>query len=209
MLDKHEIDELLESAIMTDQTIKQLKKKLDKAKAQLQAEGLSIMENRNIRYIDFDSESGGAFISLKEKVSIDNLRLLKEVCGDVLEEKIDTQTSVKYVVNDSKFLEALCIVYRGDYKAHDINKILSDLGLDEKQKKAALKKFKGEYQKDKAILENFGATGDLEEELDAIKEHLNFELVHRYFDPSNIDVEKLKRAIFIEESLAVGLTYES
>lgn len=203
------IEELIESAIMADQAMKQLKKKLDKCKAELQAEALELMENKNIRYVDFGSEAGSVSVTLKEKVSIDNLAALKELCGDVLDEKIDIQTTVKYVINDNKFLGALTTIYRGDYKQHDIDAVLTELGLDEKQKKAAFKKLKGDYQKDKAVLESFGALGDLEEELDAIKDNLNFELVHRYFDPGVIDVEKLKRAIFIEDGLAVGLSYES
>ena len=91
----------------------------------------------------------------------------------------------------------------------DLAELLRGLGLDDKQVKVALKKLKGDYLKDKQVLASFGITGDLEEELDAIHDQRNFELVSRYFDIAAIDenfVKKLRLAVNVEETLALGLT---
>ena len=94
-------------------------------------------------------------------------------------------------------------------KEHNLDELLSGLGLDEKQKKTALKKLKGDYIKDKELLESMGAQDDdLEEELDIIKEHKNWELVSRFFGTDEVDLEKLKRAIFVEEILAFGTKFK-
>ncbi|MEG1585198.1 MAG: hypothetical protein RR361_09115, partial [Anaerovorax sp.] len=90
-----------------------------------------------------------------------------------------------------------------------IKQILLTLDLDPKQVKAASKKLKGDYWKDKKTLASFGITGDLEEELDAIRETMNYELACKYLDLGNLDLEKFKKTISVEESLSIGLDYEN
>ena len=83
------------------------------------------------------------------------------------------------------------------------------MGLMGHQEKLALKKKKGDYIKDKDLLESLGVSGELEEELDAIHDQKNYELVSRYFDLNTIEEEffkKLKLAIHVEDGLAIGLT---
>ena len=99
-----------------------------------------------------------------------------------------------------------------DYKKHDVDAILVSLGLDENKRKLAMKKLKGEYIADKKILESLGAvdSDSLEEELDAIRENKNYENISRYINIESIDstfLEKLKRAISVEDTLTLGLTY--
>ena len=77
----------------------------------------------------------------------------------------------------------------------------------------AMKKLKGEYIADKKILESLGAVDSdgLEEELDAIRENKNYENISRYINIESIDstfLEKLKRAISVEDTLSLGLMYE-
>ncbi|EJU21184.1 hypothetical protein HMPREF1143_1383, partial [Peptoanaerobacter stomatis] len=69
------------------------------------------------------------------------------------------------------------------------------------------------YIADKKLLESLGAidSDGLEEELDIIREHKNYENISRYIDTKNIDddfIEKLKKAIFVEDNLSLGLSYE-
>ena len=63
------------------------------------------------------------------------------------------------------------------------------------------------------MLESLGAVDEdgLEEELDIIREHKNFELVSKYIDINAIDdnlKKQIQRALSIEDTLALGLTYE-
>lgn len=202
------IREKIDRAIELDREMKEKKKELDGIKADLQSVALEEMENKNLKWKQLFGSEGSCDVSYKEKLEIDNYVLLKELLGDLLDTKVVKKEEVKFDV-DNKFKNALIALYKEEYKSHDIKKILSDLGLDEKQIKTAEKKLKGEYLKDKLFLESLGITENLEEELDAIKEAKNLELIKRYFEPDEIDIDKLKRAIFVEESLSLGLTYEN
>ena len=145
-------------------------------------------------------------------MEIDNIKILEEIFDDVIADKITKKEEVKYEI-ESKFKGALIAMYIGDYKKHNIEKILQDLGLDTDKIKLALKKLKGDYIADKKILESLGAVDEdgLEEELDAIRENKNYELIDKYIDINSIDdalIDKIKRAISIEESVTLGLSYE-
>ena len=199
---------LVDEAIALDREIKEKKRALDGLKAKLQSEALTVMENRNLRYQQFFGEKGYCNVAYKEKLEVDSLAKLEELCGDLVAGKVKATTEVKYEVEDA-FKRALIALYKGDWREVNLVDLLSGLGLDAGQMKVALKKLKGDYLKDKAVLASFGVTGDLEEELDAIHDQKNYELIGRFFDISAIDtdfVKKLRLAVNVEETLALGLT---
>lgn len=202
------IAEKIDRAIKLDREIKDTKKELDGIKAELQTVALNEMENKNLKWKQLFGKEGRCDIAYKEKLEVDNYPLLRELFGELLDGKVTKEEDIKYKV-DSRFKEALLALYKGDFKNHDIKKMLTDLGLDEKAVKTALKKLKGDYVKDKDTLNSLGITGDLEEELDAIKETKNFELVERFFNIGELDIDKLKKAIWVEDSLSIGLNYEN
>lgn len=205
-------ENLIDKAIRLDKEIKEKKKELDEAKAMLQAEGLSEMENKNLKYLQIFGDGGSCDLSYKQKLEIENINVLKELFGNILDSKVTKREEVKYEV-ESKFKSALISLYLRDYKEHDIDIILASLGLDDNKRKLAIKKLKGDYIADKKLLESLGAidSDGLEEELDIIREHKNYENISRYIDTKNIDddfIEKLKKAIFVEDNLSLGLSYE-
>ncbi|MGP1567497.1 MAG: hypothetical protein ACTTHM_02150 [Peptoanaerobacter stomatis] len=205
-------ENIIDKAIRLDKEIKEKKKELDEAKAMLQANGLSEMENKNLKFYQVFSENGSCEMTYKQKMEIENINVLKELFGNILDSKISKREEVKYEV-ESKFKSALISLYTGDYKEHDIDTLLASLGLDDNKRKLALKKLKGDYIADKKLLESLGTIDEdgLEEELDIIKEYKNYELVKRYIDIDSIDdkfKKELKRAISIEDSLSLGLSYE-
>lgn len=196
----------VDQAIYLEQEIKEKKKQLEGLKAELQVEALTYMENRNLKWKQLSGASGICNVAYKEKLEIDSWNRLVEICGDLAESKITVKKAVTYEV-DSTFKRALIALYKGDYREVDLQKLLEDMGLLANQVKLAMKKLKGDYLKDKALLESFGKSGDLEEELDAIHDQRNFELVSRYFDVKAIDEEflaKLRLAISVEDGLSIG-----
>lgn len=205
-------ENLIDKAIRLDKEVKAKKKELDEVKAMLQSEGISELENKNLKFFQMFSESGSCDLSYKQKLEIENISLLRQIFGETLDCKITKKEEIKYDI-ESKFKGALIALYMGDYKKHDIKQILTELGLDDNMIKLALKKLKGEYIADKKLLESLGAFDEdgLEEELDAIRENKNYENICRYIDINmfNEDMkEKLKRAVFVEDSLSLGLSYE-
>ena len=203
------IKELVNQAVQLDAQIKVKTAELNELKASLQAEGLRELENKNIRFLQFFGDSGTCEVGYKQKMEIDNFGRLVEVLGDIVKEKVVKKEEVKYDF-EKKFKAALMLLYLGDYKEHDLERILLiNLDItDEKQRKRLLKKLKGEYTADKKLLDSVGVTIKAEEELDAIRQHRNFELVSRFFDLESVDMEALKKCIFVEDSLSLGLTYE-
>ena len=207
-----ESESLIDKAIRLDKEVKVKKKELDEVKAELQTEGLKELENKNIKYVQFYGDKGSCEVMYKQKMEIENINVLKEVFGNVIDNKIKTVQEIKYDI-ESKFKKALISLYVGDYREHDLDALLTSLGLDDDKKKVALKKLKGEYAADKKVLEFLGAVDEdgLEEELDIIREHKNFDLVSKYIDINAIDdnlKKQIQRALSIENTLSLGLTYE-
>lgn len=202
-----DLKEKINRAVELDVAIKSQKKELDNIKAELQTEGLAYMDNRNLKQKILSSDLGECVVTRKASFELDNIDQLRAICGGLIDSKIKVTTEVKYEI-DSKFKEALMVLYKGDYRQVDLQELLTNMGLMDNQVKLALKKLKGDYTKDKALLESFGVDGDLEEELDAIHDQCNYELVSRYFDMNRIDDEflrQLRLAIVVNETIAVGL----
>lgn len=208
-MENKNIRDLVNRAIKLDRQAKKVNAELDKVKAQLQAEALAEMENKNLKYVEYFGSAGSVFVSYKEKFEVDNLPALKEIFGEVLTGKVKTEETVKITL-DSKVKSAVMALYKGEYDQHDLARLLSGLGLELNDIKTVLKKLKGDYAKDMQTLRSFGikADGGIEEELDAIREQKNFELISKFIDPEAVDIAKLKRAVSVEESLAIGLIFE-
>ena len=199
---------LTSRALSLDSEIKDKKKELEAVKAKLQSMGLAEMENKNLKYIRFGSINGACEISHKTKFEIDNYGKLEFAIEDkrLLLDKIKRKEEIKYEV-DSRFKAALIAFITRDYAQHDLPGLLQEMGIvDDKAQKLVLKKLRGDYVKDKQLLESLGFGGELEEELDAIREEKNRELVERYFDPALTDIEELRRAIYLEDQISITLT---
>ena len=182
-----EVAALISRAVTLDREIRQRKKSLEAIKAKLQTAALAEMENKNLRYVRYDSLYGSAETTYKTKLEIDNYaRLAAALDASVLvEDKIVRRLSVKY----------------------DIDGILLGMGLeDAKMRKVVRKKLKGDYAKDLEVLAAVGIHGAREEELDAIRAELNRQLVERFFEPDLIDRDEIRNAVFLEETLSFTLT---
>lgn len=200
---------LVDEAITLDRRMKEDKKRLDEIKATLTTQATQIMDNKNLKYHQMFGESGRFNTFYKEKFEVDRYSILRDVLGDLIEGKVSKKTEVKYDV-DSKFKAALIALYKGEYSNVTLPSfVLSSLGLDPAAIKAVTKKLKGDYISDKKLLESAGAQGDLEEELDAIRQYKNWEMVNRFFgNLTEEQITKVKRAIFVEDGISVGLDYE-
>ena len=207
-----EIKAKIDRYIELDKTEKESKKEKEIIKAELQAEGLTQLENKNIKQIDYFGTMGNCTVGYTEKLKIDNYKVLSDLIKDMvnLDEQITREESIKITPCDN-FKKALIVLYKGEYKQHDIKEILKGLNLNDKQIKVALKQLKGDYNKDKALFEKFELdSNNLEEELDAIREHKNYELIEKYFNNIEaIKVDEIKRTLTLEESLSIGFKYET
>ncbi|WP_249725708.1 ABC transporter permease [Paenibacillus dendritiformis] len=189
-----------------EQQMKECKKRVDSIKAELTTAAYVEMDNKNLSFFQITGESGRFNVVYKEKFEVDNYDNLINVLGEVALSKVSRKQEVKYET-DSRFKAALIALYKAEYTTDvTIEYILSELGLSDKVIKALKKKLKGEYLKDKQLLESVGVTGELEEELDAIRMVKNGELVERFFGQlSKEQIDIIRNAVYVEDSISVGL----
>jgi hypothetical protein len=200
---------LVDQAIEIEKRMKEDKAQLDEIKAKLTNSALVEMENKNIKFKQLFGSQGIFNAAYKEKFEIDNFNALKQAIGDLVEDKVTRKVEVKFDV-ENKFKKALIAIFKSEFSnEYTIDQVLDGYGLSDKALKTAKKKLKGEYVNDKQVLESLGIKGDVEEELDEIRLIKNYELVSRYFGkPTDEEIEAIKKAVWVEESLAVGLEYE-
>ncbi len=197
----------IDQAIALEVSLKDIKKRLETVKAELQSELYADMLNKNLKWMQESATTGLCNVTLKDKLEVDSLEQLTRLLGDVAESKITRKESIDYEV-ESNFKKALIALYKEDYAAGDMATMLQQLGLDEKQIKLAQKKLCGDYAKDQKLLHSFGLSGGLEEEQDLIHGQKNYVLVSRKFDLEQVDETFLKRlrlAVSVEDSISIGL----
>lgn len=199
---------LVDEAITLELKMKDDKKKLDAIKAELTTAAYADMDNKSLKYLQIFGGSGHFNVAYKEKFEIDDYEKLVKILGDIAKSKITRKEEVKYDT-EARFKAALIALFKGEYsKEIQIDEVLRGLGLDDKTIKAVKKKLKGEYLKDKKVLESVGVTGECEEELDAIRLYKNYELVDRFFgNLSDEQIEQVRKSVFVEESISVGFEY--
>ncbi|EJW16232.1 ABC transporter permease [Paenibacillus alvei] len=196
----------VDEAIALEQQMKKCKKQMDSIKAELTTAAYAEMDNKNLSFFQITGENGRFNVVYKEKFEVDNYDNLIDVLGEVALSKVSRRQEVKYET-DSRFKMALIALYKAEYTTDvTIESIISGLGLGEDVIKALKKKLKGEYLKDKQLLESVGVTGELEEELDAIRMVKNGELVERFFGQlSKEQTDIIRNAVYVEDSISVGL----
>jgi len=206
---KAELAVLVDQAIELEKQIKDSTKKLEAAKASLQTAAVEEMDNKNLKWLQIFGANGQFNISQKEKFEIDDYFMLHRILGEIAEAKITRKAEIKYSA-DARFKEALIVLFKEDYASTPaIDSILQGLGLDDKTIKSAKKRLKGDYLKDRKVLESVGVTGECEEELDAIRLFKNAELIDRFFSKcSPEELGQIRKAVFVEDSIGVGLEYE-
>ena len=89
-------ESLIDKAIRLDKEVKVKKKELDETKAIIQSEGLKELENKNMKYVQFYGDDGSCEVMYKQKMEIENIDVLKEVFGNVIDNKIKTVQEIKY-----------------------------------------------------------------------------------------------------------------
>lgn len=202
--------ELIDKGIALDKQIKEDTKQLDAIKAKLQAAAVEVMDNKNLKWLQIFGNDGHFNIAQKDKLEIDDYTALIDVMGEKAKSKITRKEEIKYTV-DARFKEALIALFKLDFSKdrQTLDEVLQGLGLEAATIKVVKKKLKGEYLKDKKVLESVGITGDCEEELDAIRQIKNAELIDRFFDGlSSEQLTQVRKAVFVEDSIGVGLEYE-
>lgn len=209
-------DELVEFAAAKDQKVKETVAEVDILKAELQRRAENELEERNIKFTEFFGKINSYVnVSCAQKLEILNMAMVVELLGkELLKDKVvEKPAEVKYEV-EKKFRQALIAVITGDYDSEfTVEQIVDHAGwqMDAKQKSLILKKLKGEYAKDIAMLRKTLGNPDLEadEELYYIYKIKNWELVRAFFPMEDFRVvaEELKKYVIVDETPRIELKY--
>lgn len=210
--------QLIGACVELDRGQKRSRALMNSYRAELQARGLALMEDHNVRYVKFYGDGGSAAIMDSMSLDILNPDKLKELVGEgVYNMKVreDTKTSYKF---DSKFEKALKAIFTGDYTFETtLVEFLGEMSIkpDERQKKLLLKKLKGEFEKDKetlisVLVQEGQETPDFDVELWYIYRIKNGELIRAFLPEEMIDatIEGIRKSILVETKTSITLDYD-
>lgn len=211
--------ELVGEAVRLDQKAKSCRKELDAVKAELQARGLVLIEDRNVRYVKFYAQEGSAAVTDAQSLEVLNVDRLRELLSDgVWKQNVTetTKTEYKYKPILERVLKA---VFTGDYTfEYTLDEFLTEhlpVKPDAKQLKLLLKKLKGDYVKDKDVLAGvFGFDPqnmpDFDVELWYIYRIKNGELIRAVLPEEFLDqtIAEIKKCLIVDSKTAITIDYQ-
>ena len=212
-------EQLIGACVWLDKEQKKSRTIMNSYKAELQARGLSLMEDRNVKYVKFYGEEGSVAITDSMSLDILNPDKLKELVGEgVYKMKVREELKPAYKC-DAKFEKALKAIFAGDYTFEmTMEEFLDEMSIrpNEKQKKLLMKKLKGEFEKDKETLIAVLAPEtekepDFDVELWYIYRIKNGELIRAFLPEEMLDktIEEIRKCILVETKTALTLDYEA
>ena len=121
-------EQLIGACVWLDREQKKSRAMMNSYKAELQARGLAIMEDHNVKYVKFYGDEGSAAITDSMSLDILNPDKLKELVGEgVYKMKVKEETKTTYKF-DSKFEKAMKAIFTGDYTFETTLEEFSNMG---------------------------------------------------------------------------------
>lgn len=210
--------ELVREAVRLDREQKKGKRELDAVKAELQARGLRMIEDRNTRYVKFHSPEGSAAVMDTQSLDVLNADRLKSLLPEgVWKQNVaeTTKTDYKYKQVLERVLKA---VFTGDYTfEYSLEEFLDMMPArpDEGQKKLLVKKLKGDYAKDRETLASVLGNGDMrpgdfDVELWYIYKIKNGELIRAVLPEEFLDetIRKIRKCLAVDTKLSITIDYD-
>lgn len=209
-------EQLVDELVQLDRLRLQTARSIQKYQAELQARGISIMEDRNKQYMRFYGNAG-ATVSVTDRLSMEILnpdRLKLCVMEGVYNRNVTVTTETKYKCAP-EFERMLKALFTGDYELGlELGEFLESqmhIVPDAKQRKLLQKKLKGDYEKDRKTLASvFDVECDWDVELYYIHRIKNAELIRTFLPDDMLDVSmaELKKCITVDSKVAVALDYK-
>ena len=209
-------EQLIGACVRLDREQKKSRAMMNSYKAELQARGLAIMEDHNVKYVKFYGDEGSAAITDSMSLDILNPDKLKLLIGEgVYKTKIKENVKTDYKV-DAKLERALKAVFQEDYTfEQSLDEFLQgmDPAPDRAQRSILAKKLKGDYEKDRAVLIEtlkLPEDADLDVELWYIYKIKNAELIRAFLPEEGIDstMDGIRKCILVDSKTAVTLDYD-
>lgn len=212
-------EQLIGSCVWLDREQKKGRALMNGYKAELQARGLALMEDHNVKYVKFYGEEGSAAVTDSMSLDILNPDKLKELVGEgVYNMKVRPEVKVTYRF-DSRFEKALKAIFTGDYTFEvTLEEFLDQMSVkpDAGQKKLLMKKLKGDFEKDRETLVSVlvpegQEVPDFDVELWYIYRIKNGELIRAFLPEEALDatIEGIRKSIFVETKTSITIDYDT
>lgn len=212
-------EDLVREAVRLDQQQKTGRRDLDAVKAELQARGLMLIEDRNVRYVKFYAPDGSVAVTDAQSLEVLNVDRLHELLSDgVWKQNVTetTKTEYKYKPMLERVLKA---VFTGDYTfEYTMEEFLAEhlpVKPDAKQMKLLLKKLKGDYVKDKEVLVSVlgydpEEAPDFDVELWYIYRIKNGELIRAMLPEEFLDqtIGDIRKCLIVDSKTAITIDYK-
>lgn len=215
-LQEMETAELVEFAVAKDRKVKETTAELDILKAELQRRAENELEEKNIKFTEFFGKVNSYVnISCAQKLEILNMPMVEKLLGEGLlrDRVMEKPQEVKYEL-EKKFKQALAAVITGDYdNEFTVEQVVDSAGwpMDAKQRSLILKKLKGEYTKDIAMLRKTLGRPELEADVELyyIYRIKNWELVRAFFPAEDFGslAGELRKYVTVDETPRIELKY--
>lgn len=194
-----------------DKFLKEGKKILDELKAELQKEGVSIIEQGYVKQVVFNgSEGNRVVVTASETVELVYPGILQSVFGSLADNILDQDISFKPKLALKKLAQS---VFNGQYGEKTKVEVISSLGADSKTEKLLNKRLKGNIKKDMEAIEAILGLGkELGEELATeVAEAVVFEQLTALAEASGKGFEDvvsaIRNAMIVDEGIKIGVEY--
>lgn len=210
--------ELAERAVMLDAEIRKKKRELDAVKAEILKDCTEEMDTKNLRYVKIFGDTGSVAVVETYKLDVLNIDRLKELVGSgTFRTKVHESTELKYKFNP--VLErAIKAAFLGDYVNNISLEQVVDSLLDkevedrESKRKLLMKKLKGDYEKDSALVADIfhKDAADFEEELWLVYKIKNWEYIMAFFgENAGYAVKEIRHCVMVDEGTQIKIDYEN
>lgn len=203
--------ELVEQLVQKDWEREELVKEINRYKHELEGRGEQVLADTNTKYIKYFSKSGSCAVTDAEKLTVLNDSRLRELLPDGIYDKFVEVTSKTEYKYNKELEKALKAIFNGDYTFEmSLEEALESFGTftpNAKQKKVLMKKLRGDYEKDCALLVSLFGEGSYDEELYYINRIKNGELIKRFLPDEGLDMmmEEIKKCMIVESSLKITI----
>lgn len=209
------MQELIKKAVELETQMKEIKKELDSVKAKIQETGLQDLEDKNVKAVSYFTPSGEAIVMETQSLDILNAQRLKSYFEGVWDTKVSTeQPAVKYKI-DKNFEKALKAIFTGDYSfEHSLEEFLDIMSIkpDDKQRALLLKKLKGDFVKDRALLASVlgeQEPGFYDVDLWFIYKIKNAELIEAYTGTRDEEVlDSIRKCLLVTSKTSITINYD-
>lgn len=201
-----------------DKLLGEGRKEVNKLKLHIQNEAVKEIENSKIKQVKFwGDDKNCAVATMAEKVELISIAFLGEIIPEkVLNEFIKEE--VQYKLTDA-FKKIVAPLASGNYTEQKVSDVIKQMNLDVDTEKLARKKLKGKFEKDVEFLKSIDMTEkEAEHWAYFISEAAAWEKIVKLLQVSGYKegtaefqeaLEGIKQAVIVEESLKIGIEYDT